>query len=327
MSLFGRNKGKDRSITRVFFTTDIHGSDPAFNKFINAASFYKADALVMGGDITGKMLISIVKKPGGWEANLFGQNHVATIESELEELERVIRANGFYPHRTTPDEVEALASDPEMVDELFTRLMKESVETWMETAERKLSGTDVRCYMSLGNDDRDDIIPIIEGSEVVIYADGKVVALDEKHEMASVGYSNMTPWHCPRDLTEDELARKIDDVVSLATNMENCVFNFHVPPYNSELDFAPELDEELKPVLVGGTPNIIPVGSTAVREAIERYQPLAGLHGHIHESRAVTKIGKTLCINPGSEYSEGMLRGVLLNIRDGKVLSHQFVSG
>jgi Icc-related predicted phosphoesterase len=317
----------DRSMTRVFFTTDIHGSDPAFNKFINAASFYKADAIVLGGDITGKMVISVVKQPEGWEANLFGQKHVATVESELEELERIIRTNGFYPYRTTADEVEVLASNPELVDELFTRLMKESVETWMETAERKLSGTDVRCFVSLGNDDRDDIIPIIEESDVVIYADGKVVDLDEKHEMASVGYSNMTPWHCPRDLTEDELARKINDVVSSVTNMGSCVFNFHVPPYNSELDYAPELDEEMKPVLVGGMPNITPVGSTAVREAIEEHQPLAGLHGHIHESRAVAKIGRTLCINPGSEYSEGMLRGVLLNIRDGKVLSHQFVSG
>jgi Icc-related predicted phosphoesterase len=327
LSLFKRVKAEDKPITRVFFATDIHGSEPAFNKFLSAASHYKADVLVMGGDITGKMVISIIQRANGWEAHLFGHKHTATTEAELKELERIIRTNGFYPYRTTPEEVEELHANPDLVDDLFTKLMRESVERWMEAAERKLAGTRVRCFVSLGNDDRDDIIPIIEASEVVTYADGKVVQLDDAHEMASVGYGNMTPWHCPRDLDEEQLAVKVESVISRVSNMDTCVFNFHVPPYDCELDSAAELDEGLRPVLTGGQPNLVPVGSTAVRQAIERYQPLAGLHGHIHECRGVAKIGRTICINPGSEYSEGILRGVLLNLRDGKLLSHQFVSG
>lgn len=327
MRLFRKGGSDSRRFTRIYFTTDIHGSEPAFIKFLNSAKHYQADAIVLGGDITGKMLIAIMRTEAGWESHLFGQRRVAETEAELAEMEKAIRTNGYYPYRTTREEVAELEADPDKLDNLFTELMKESVARWVEMAEDRLDGEEVKVFISLGNDDRDDVIPILEGSSVVTYADSKVLRLDEQHEMASVGYANMTPWRCPRDVTEQELARIIDEVVAEVEDVERCVFNFHVPPYDSGLDLAPELDEELRPVLVGGQPNIIPVGSTAVRAAIERWQPLAGLHGHIHESRGTSKIGRTLCINPGSEYSEGLLRGVLLNLQDRKVLSHQLVSG
>jgi Icc-related predicted phosphoesterase len=327
LGLFRSKPSTKASYTRVFFTTDVHGSEPAFLKFLGAASHYSAGVLVLGGDITGKMLISVIKHDGGWYAFLFGKQVTAVSESELADLENVIRTNGFYPYRTTPDEVAALEKDPERVDQLFSQLMKESVARWVQMTEDKLGGSGVKVYISLGNDDRDDLIPVLQGSKVVTYPDGRVVPLDDMHEMASVGYGNMTPWKCPRDLPEEELAKKIEEAVSGVRDMDHCVFNFHVPPYDTDLDLAPELDAELRPVLTAGQPNIVPVGSTAVRAAIERYQPLAGLHGHVHESRGVTKIGRTICINPGSEYSEGLLRGVLLNLKEGRVLSHQFVSG
>ena len=66
------------------------------------------------------------------------------------------------------------------------------------------------------------------------------------------------------------------------------------------------------------------VGSIAVRAAIEKYQPLLGLHGHIHESRSAQKIGRTLCINPGSEYGEGVLRGILLELSSKGLEDHVF---
>jgi Icc-related predicted phosphoesterase len=60
------------------------------------------------------------------------------------------------------------------------------------------------------------------------------------------------------------------------------------------------------------------VGSKAVRRAIETYQPILSLHGHIHESRGVATIGRTVCINPGSEYPDGVLRGAIVDFdRDG----------
>lgn len=326
MPLLGRKK-RERGHTRIFFTTDLHGSDACFKKFVNAADTYDAQVLVVGGDITGKVMVPIVRRGGVWEAEVFGGRRTAQSREELAELEKVLRTNGFYPYRTDPDGVDRLSQDETEVDRVFGRLMRDSISRWMDIADSKLAGSEVRCFVNLGNDDHQELAEIIEASEVVTFPDEKVVEIDDQHTMASLGYSNMTPWKCPRDVTEEELAVKLDDLARRVPNMERCLFNIHVPPYDSNLDLAPELTENLEAVSVGGQPKMVPVGSRAVRAAIEGHQPLAGLHGHVHESRGVAEIGRTLCINPGSEYTEGIVRGVLLNVRDGKLTSHQFVSG
>jgi hypothetical protein len=101
--------------------------------------------------------------------------------------------------------------------------------------------------------------------------------------------------------------------------MSNCIFNLHCPPYDSGIDIAPKLNDELRPVLNAGQPVMIPVGSTAIKAAIGKYQPLLGLHGHVHESSGVVELGRTLCLNPGSEYGEGILRGILVDISNRRV--------
>jgi uncharacterized protein len=325
--LFRRRREESRDFTRIFYTTDLHGSDTCFAKFLNGADVYSADVLVLGGDVAGKMMVPVIRRDGRWEVEVFGRLRTAETEEELDVLERILRTNGFYPHRTTPDEVSDLQGDQGRVEEVFLDLMKETMARWMEMADRKLAGKPVRCYVNLGNDDPPDLAPIIDQAEHVIYPDGQVVEIDDHHHMASCGYANMTPWKCARDLPEEELSGRLEEVVSKVRDTDRCIFNFHAPPYDSTLDLAPELTEDLKPVMVGGQPNMVPVGSRAVRDSIERHQPLLGLHGHIHESRGAVNIGKTMCINPGSEYSEGLVRGVLINLRQGRILSHQFVSG
>ncbi|MEM4276506.1 MAG: phosphoesterase, partial [Thermoplasmata archaeon] len=105
-------------------------------------------------------------------------------------------------------------------------------------------------------------------------------------------------------------------------NMESAIFNFHDPPYGTPLDYAPKLRDMRQ-----SAGEVEHVGSKAVYESIVKYQPFLGLHGHIHESRAVHKIGRTVVVNPGSEYGEGILKGVLLTLTDNKVKSHVFTSG
>jgi Icc-related predicted phosphoesterase len=326
MPLF-RRRGEGRRFTRLFFTSDLHGSDACFMKFLNAADAYRATVLVLGGDITGKVMVPVVRRDGRWEAEVFGERRTAETDDELADIERLLRRNGFYPYRTTSEELEELERDKSRMQDVFLGLMRESISRWMEMAEDKLGGRDIRCFVNLGNDDQEELKELIEASDVVTYPDGKVVEIDDDHSMASLGYSNMTPWRCPRDVPDEELARKIEALAPGVPDMSRCIFNFHVPPYDSNLDLAPELTDELKPLLAGGQPKMAPIGSRAVRQALERYQPLAALHGHVHESRGTVEIGRTLCINPGSEYSEGLVRGVLLNIRSGEILSHQFVSG
>ena len=315
--------------TRIFFTTDLHGSDHCFLKFINSGKFYKASVIVCGGDITGKMIVPLISTPdGGYEAEFLGRKEIVKREDEATQLEKSISQAGYYPFRTTADEFSRLNADRENVDKLFSELMTQRLKNWVKVAEDKLRGSTIKCILNAGNDDRMEIDDVLQSSDVVIYPEGKNVNLDGLHEMISTGYTNMTPWNCPRDISEEELAKRIEDMTSKVSDMQHCIFNFHCPPFDSNIDTAPKLDKDLKPVVSGGGEVVmVPVGSTAVRAAIEKYQPLLGLHGHIHESKGSVKIGRTLCLNPGSEYAEGILRGALITVEDNKIKNFQFTSG
>ena len=315
--------------TRIFFTSDVHGSEVCFMKFLNAAKFYEADVVVLGGDITGKMIVPIVNQTDGTAvAEFLGSQQVMKTAAEVQALEKNIRNSGYYPYSTTPGEVEKLQADKKLVDELFSKVMAASVKRWVGIAEERLKGTAVKCYVSPGNDDRFDIDPVLRGSSTVIYPEERVVSIDDHHEMITSAWSNTTPWHSPREVPEEELIKKFGPMVDKVQNMENAIFNLHVPPHNTALDLAPELDATLKPVVKGGGGvSMVHVGSTTVRQLIEKHKPLLGLHGHIHESRGFVKIGRTLCLNPGSEYGEGILRGALINLDEKSVKSYILTQG
>ncbi len=321
MPLFGSKK-----ITRIFYTTDVHGSTVVFKKFINAAKFYEAQVLVLGGDMVGKMIVPLVAQPGGrYHANYLGQIYDVGEGEELQKLELNFENSGLYPVKVTPDEVEAFKGQPGLVEARFAELAHARIVRWLEIAEERLRGTGVRCYVQPGNDDPYAIDSAFRSSDIIQNVDCTIVNIDDDHEMMSVGAANQTPWHCPRDKAEDELAGIIEPLAAQVKNPQQAIFNLHVPPYDTNLDIAPELDENLTPKLsLTGGFKMIPVGSTTVRKVIEKYQPLVSLHGHIHESRSAQKIGKTLCINPGSEYGEGVLRGVVLEFSKKGLEDHVF---
>jgi len=313
--------------TRIFFASDAHGSDKVWRKFVNAGSFYKADVVIMGGDLTGKRIIPIIKqKDGSYKANFYGKDVNLKTEQEIYALEQNIKDAGFYYLYTSAEEIEKF-SDEKEVDELFSKLMVERVQEWIKLLDKHLEGKNIKCFVQPGNDDRFIIDQIINEAKNIINPEGKVIKIDRMHEMISTGYGNITPWKCPRDISEDALEKKIEAMVSKVEDISNCIFNFHVPPYDTQIDYAPKLTEELTVVTKGGSPLMVPVGSKAIRKMIEKYQPLLGLHGHIHESRGIYKLGRTLCVNPGSEYSEGILRGVVIDLVDSKIKSYVFTSG
>jgi hypothetical protein len=298
-------------------------------KFLNAAKFYQANVLVLGGDITGKMIVPIVEQADGtFVADYLGNRQITMkTRDEREAVEKSIRFNGYYPYPTTPSELEKLQTDKKLVDELFSKLMVTSVKSWVSAAEERLKESGVKCYISPGNDDRFDIDDALRSSSVVQCPEDEVVWIDDHHEMITSAWSNPTPWNSPREATEDKLAGIFDRMISKVQRMENCLFNLHCPPFNTHIDLAPQLDKTLKPVVRGGGGVSIHVGSTTVREVIEKHKPLLGLHGHIHESRGFIKIGRTLCINPGSEYGEGIMRGALINLDERGVKSHLLTQG
>lgn len=311
---------------RLFYTGDIHGSELLFRKFLGAAKFYEVDALVLGGDITGKVMVPIVeRKPGRFEATVLGRTRKAKNEQQLEELEKHIRFNGFYPYRCSADEYERLARDEELRDATFRRLMRDEVARWVRLAEERLADSGVACLIMPGNDDEWETDEALESSYVV-NPDGRVVELDG-FQVLSSAWTNPTPWDSPRELPEEELWEKLAGLAAELDPERPAIFNLHCPPYDTPLDRAPALTDDLQVVTEGGEPKLVPVGSRSVRRLIEERQPVVSLHGHIHESRGVCRLGKTVCINPGSAYGEGVIDGAVIELDGDEVKSSQLVSG
>jgi uncharacterized protein len=314
--------------SRVFFITDVHGSSKCFRKFLNAAKFYDANVLVLGGDITGKVLVPIIEQDDGtFRCNFEGDELSLKNRADVEGV--VTRANdsGYYTQIMTKKEHEEIAADPKKVRAAFVKAMVDRVGEWIRLAEDRLGKTGVSCYISPGNDDTFDIDPVLSSSSYVVNPEGRVVSIDPDHEMITLGYTNHTPWNSPREVDEDELGRKIEGMAADVKNMKSAIFNIHVPPINTVIDKAPMVDKNLKVVVKGNQVQVISAGSSAVRKAIETHQPLLGIHGHIHESKGIVKIGRTLCANPGSEYGEGILRGFLTHLEGDRIRTYLLTSG
>jgi Icc-related predicted phosphoesterase len=326
----GRSGGEP---TRIFYACDIHGSEPTYRKFLNAAKFYGVDALVFGGDLMGKLLIPIVREADGtYRARLQGQNHHIRGDEEMERFKRTLQTLGFYWQEMDPDEYRTYEGQQDRIDTLFDVLAKERLADWVALAEERLEGTGVRAYLCGGNDDTDEVLTALDEAprDRVVNAENRVVPIDDEHVLVTVGNSTPTPWQTPRERTEPEIADVIEKVVAEVPDPSRAVFNFHCPPLDSSLDTCLKLDASVwppTPVIENRQPVYYGAGSQAVTDALRRYQPTVGLHGHIHESRGMNRYGRTPAFNPGSEYGEGVLRGLIVAIRGGEVVGQQFTSG
>jgi uncharacterized protein len=311
---------------RIFFATDIHGSEVCWRKFLNAGKFHKADVLIMGGDMTGKAMVPVVQTNGGWEVTLQEQRHELPGEDELVAMEKRIRDRGYYPIRLTPEELQAWSADQALVDARFKDEMLRSVEAWMALADERLAGTGIQCVVSPANDDMFEIDPIIDRAEHVQLGEANTIQLDG-FTLVSTGWANPTPWKTFRELPEDELRTRIDGLVATVPDRNRAIFNFHAPPYASNLDAAPQLDADMK--YVAGGQALVPVGSKAVRESILDYGPALSLHGHIHEGKGAVKLGRTLAVNPGSSYEDGVLQAAIVDLdaKKGEVKRYLLING
>jgi len=305
---------------RIFFVTDIHGSDVCFKKFLRAAEVYKPQSLMLCGDITGKFVVPIIKQSDGTaKARYSGSDLVPKTEEEIVALEKKIADIGSYSYRVDSTDTAKLTT--EYSEKMFREKMHERLRSWMKAAEERLIGKEVSCYVSPGNDDEFHLDEVLNGSSYVVNCEEKIVNVGG-YEMATLAWTNPTPWKTARECPDEELYERVEKLLSGVSNMKSCIFNFHCPPYDSGLDSAPELSKDL----VAGT-DMMPVGSMSIRKSIEQHQPLLGLHGHIHESRGALTIGRTLCVNPGSEYGEGILRGAVVNLDNDAVKGYLLTSG
>ena len=309
---------------KIFFATDLHGSEVCWRKFLNAAKFYDCNVLICGGDMTGKAMIPIVEEDGHFTYALGGDPQ-AVPAAHVGEVENHIRRKGYYPLRVTPERLAELDQNAEVRADVFRQVMLDGVKRWMDLAEEKLAGSGVRVFVCPGNDDEFEVDDVIRASKLVELGEGRLVDIDG-FTMISTGWANPTPWNTHREEPEDRLAERIEAMASQVSDPSHAIFNLHTPPYRSGLDEAPAIDADLR--LLHGGRALRPVGSKAVRDAIDRYQPLLSLHGHVHESKGAVTLGKTLSINPGSAYEEGMLMAAIVNLDAKKgVKSYQLVNG
>jgi Icc-related predicted phosphoesterase len=289
---------------------------------------YRADVALLAGDLTGKAIVPIVRSGDRYTADLLGVHRTARDDAELPQLERDIADVGYYSFVTSADEAERLVSDETGRDELLERLMSARIQAWMELATERLADTEVPLFLIPGNDDSFAIDAILNRDEYApINADGRVLDMPGGLQLLSYGWSNETPWKTPREVTEEELYERLSQLADQVRDPRRAVFMIHVPPYDSGLDTAPILDENLRPTVSAGDVLRGPVGSTAVRRLIEERQPLLGVHGHVHEAAGEYRIGATVCVNPGSEANNGILRGYLVDVADGKVELVQRLEG
>ena len=312
--------------TRLYFVSDLHGSDKCFRKFLNGGPIYGADVMVLGGDLAGKAMQSITRAAGGrFKFSFRGAGYDLEDGDELRGLEQLIADHGYYPYRADPGELAAKQADGTL-DDLFLALMSERLRRWLELADERLRPKDIPIYWMLGNDDPPELAALLDDVPWGTHCEGRDVLVGG-HEMISWGYANTTPWHTHREMTDEELRGVYDRLADELSDADHAIFNLHPPPYDTGLDEAPMLDENLKIQTAAGQAKMAAVGSQAVREILERVQPLIGLHGHIHESAGFRKIGRTVAINPGSDYGSGVLNGVLVTLEPQKVKAYQFVRG
>jgi Icc-related predicted phosphoesterase len=311
----------------IYYASDVHGSDRCWRKFLNAGNFYGADAAIMGGDLTGKAIVPIEKHPDGTHSAVFlGEVRTAITAEALSELEAAIRFNGMYPWVASRAQIEACASNKRLQEELWTSLVASEIARWVTLADERLADRQLPVYVMAGNDDPWEIDEALSASRRLVLTDNTIVDIGG-HELLSCSYANQTPWDSPRELPEDELYAHIKRLAEQLSNPALAIFNLHVPPYDSGLDTAPALDDDLGLQYRMGSVKEVPVGSTAVRQIIAEYQPLLAVHGHIHESRATAKIGRTLTVNPGSQYNTGHIHGALITLARDAVTACQFVVG
>ncbi|MFZ0829707.1 MAG: metallophosphoesterase [Thermoplasmata archaeon] len=316
----------------IFYVADLHGSEPVLNKVINSAKFYNVDTIIIGGDITGKLLIPIVDIGGGrYSLELFGVPK--TIEAkDLEETQKKIRGTGSYWTLVSRAEYDAMAANPAEVKRHFLEKMIEHLEAVYKKAEDRLRANGVKMYVIPGNDDYVEVADFLKArsSDVVINFEEQIVELGD-FQLVGYGKSNPTPWHTPRETSDAIVGQELRQLTAKADPARTLLVA-HAPPVNTTIDKAPKLTADMKPVTGGGHVEMVSVGSAEVRKVIEEFEPVAAFHGHIHESPGVdTVIGqhgkKIPVMNPGSQYSSGVLQGIIVQLANGKVKGYNFTTG
>jgi Icc-related predicted phosphoesterase len=313
----------------IFYATDVHGSDVCFRKFLNAAKAYKPTHMILGADLSGKVIVPIYKSGSVWGAKYREADLILETDDEVKKLEERIRAAGAYPYRTSREEIDSVSGNEEAERELFRGTQLRELEKWLSLADERLAQAGVPCYAMAGNDDSPQVGELLDQSERIVNVDERVSEIDDSLFMVSLGFSTPTPWKTPREISEEDYGGRLESLFDQVPSDASVILNAHDPPVSSGLDRAPLLDDQLNvQYSADGDVAWADVGSAAVRAIVERFQPELALHGHIHESKGRYEMGRTIGFNPGSVYQESILQGVLIRMSKKKgVTDFLFTTG
>lgn len=317
---------ENEDLLKIWFSTDIHGSNACFRKFLKLLDvqkpMMKPNIMIIGGDITGKELVPIRREKtyGGCRYEYIDRdgNTKKISEKNLDEELEFLRDGGRYPIICDKTEYQRLEFNPTLKDKKLDEERKKRVEEWMDLLNEKVKNhPDVQIFINCGNDD-----PLfVDHLLGAFLPEGKVITIKDNVKLLSLGYSNLTPWECPRDVDEQVIRQKIAEMTEQISIDDILIFNFHCPPFNTDLDEVYEIDQNYQ--RRGYKKH---VGSSSIREAIEQFKPILSLHGHIHEAKFSERIGSTKCVNPGSNYQNGILQGAYFIISDGKIVREILVN-
>lgn len=132
-----------------------------------------------------------------------------------------------------------------------------------------------------GNLDQPEVGTYLEDLGLSLHGKGRIF---NSIGLVGLGGSNYTPFNTPCEFSEAELAELLNQGYAQIAGTEHVILVSHTPPSQTTTDR-----------ITSGAH----VGSTAVRHFIEQKQPALCLTGHIHESKAVDRIGRTVILNPG----------------------------
>jgi Icc-related predicted phosphoesterase len=326
-SLFRRADLPSARMIRLLQAADFHGSNAAFRKFLGAIRQHAPQHAIITGDLTGKAIVPIIRDGTRYEGWLFGNREVLETEAELERFRTKVGDVGMYDHVCDAEEAHALEGDPDRLHALFVEKMNARLAGWLTLAAEILQPLGVPMWVIPGNDDDLSVDPVLAAADYVRNVDHQVIELDEHHELVSLGDTSMTPWECPRDYPESHMVPTVKGLFEQVRNPAGAIVNMHCPPRDTSIDQAPKLNDRLEIEFEAGQVLMTSAGSAAIRTGLEALQPLLSLHGHIHEARGTHRIGRTLCLNPGSEYAEGIMKAAIVNLEPERVKGYLLISG
>lgn len=309
---------------RLLLVSDLHGSEVAYRKLSNAIKYYRVDAVILAGDLTGKALVPVINIDDSYEIPLLGGKRLK--RSEVEAKIKELRGSGYHVKVVSREEYEQLSNDRDYLSKVFNDVLVKDTIEYLSLIDERYRQQGVKMYLIPGNDDPAEVVNKINDAawDNIVPFDEGIVELND-HLLVGFGYSNITPWNTHRELSEEEMYARLSKLMSRLNGGEysRTILVVHAPPHGTLIDQAPMLTSDFKIVRRGGEAVLTHVGSVGVRRIIEEYRPLMGLHGHIHESGGVDYIkvdgAKVPVFNAGSEYQYGVLRGIVISIDGNKV--------